>query len=280
VTELPDHDRFAGAALDAYRDTAHTSFRPVPSEVIVARARTRARRQVALVAAAVVLATGSVAAAVGLGLRPDGNKPTIDYPITSVTTAAPPSATGSPSASPSSAPVAAPPTQTSTTPAPGRTTVPPVDLRDVDWANATVRMPSRKDDDECPVGRVTFADGEYDGSDTTTLIRPGYQGEATYGDLNGDGRADAVVYVTCLEKEDSGDSSGQLLAVTGRSGSLVGMGYLGPVAQVPEGVRIAGNRVTLTVTEKFSQVTQERTYRWNGSRFSQTGGPTAFPKPS
>jgi hypothetical protein len=112
-------------------------------------------------------------------------------------------------------------------------------------------------------------------------IRSSYDdGRPTFGDLDGDGRAEAVVYVSCLAAGgDSGDSSGQLLVVNGRTGSLAAMGYVGPLAQVYGKVRISGQRLEVTVTQKYTDVRQERTYRWNGRRFVQVAGPTAFPSP-
>jgi hypothetical protein len=41
--------------------------------------------------------------------------------------------------------------------------------------------------------------------------------------------------------------------------------------------RIAGQRLIATVEQRYGSAEQERTYRWNGQRFVQVGGPTAFP---
>ena len=159
----------------------------------------------------------------------------------------------------------------------------PVDVRRVDWANATIRMPARGDDRDCPTGSTTLTDGRWDssGEQGPGSIRGSYDdGRPTFGDLDGDGRAEAVVYVSCLAAGgDSGDSSGQLLVVNGRTGSLAAMGYVGPLAQVYGKVRISGQRLEVTVTQKYTDVRQERTYRWNGRRFVQVAGPTAFPSP-
>jgi hypothetical protein len=159
----------------------------------------------------------------------------------------------------------------------------PVNLRRVDWAGATIRMPELRDDKDCPAGAITLKAGEWAeaGGHGPGTIRGSYaDGPPTYGDLDGDGRAEAVVYVSCFAAGgDSGDSSGQLLVVNGRGGALTGMGYVGPLAQVYGTLRVAGGRLRVTVTQKYSDVRQVRTYRWDGRRFAQVGGPTAFPSP-
>jgi hypothetical protein len=159
----------------------------------------------------------------------------------------------------------------------------PVDVRRVDWASATIRMPELRDDEDCPVGSVTLAKGRWaeSGSQGPGSISGSYtDGPPTYGDLDGDGRAEAVVYVSCWAAGgDSGDSSGQLLVVSGRSGALAGMGYVGPLAQVYGALRISAGRLAVTVTQKYTDVRQKRTYQWDGRRFAQVAGPTAFPSP-
>ncbi|MFI7540983.1 hypothetical protein [Actinoplanes sp. NPDC049599] len=130
-----------------------------------------------------------------------------------------------------------------------------------------------------PGRRVTLTDGRWAGNSGPGEIRGSYRdGPATYGDLDGDGRAEAVVHVSCWAAGgDSGDSSGQLLVVNGRSGSLRGMGYVGPLAQVYGSLRISEGRLRVTVTRKYSDVRQVRTYEWDGRRFTQVDGPTEVP---
>ena len=177
-------------------------------------------------------------------------------------------------------PASAAQTEISGTPRPAGGSA-PVDLRRVDWAGATIRMPDRRDDKDCPLGSITLNAGKWkeSGKQGPGEIRGSYQdGAPTYGDLDGDGRAEAVVYVSCWAAGgDSGDSSGQLLVVNGSSGSLVGMGYVGPLAQVYGALRVGEGRLRVTVTQKYSEVRQVRSYRWDGRRFVQVGGPTAFP---
>ncbi len=163
------------------------------------------------------------------------------------------------------------------------TSAAPVDVRRVDWASATLRMPALRDDDDCPVGSVSLTGGRWaesgeQGPGSITSSHTG--GPPTYGDLDGDGRAEAVVHVACWAAGgDSGDSSGQLLVVNGRTGALVGMGYVGPLAQDYGRLRISDGRLTVTITQRYSDVRQQRTYEWNGRRFVQVAGPAKFPSP-
>ncbi len=257
------------SALRSYRDTGHQSFVPPPPDVIVTRARRRARTRVALAAAAVLAVSGGAAAiAAGLDRGPDRNPPvTVPSPAPpSVTTTAPPTS-AAPSNSPPSSPSSPSPAGTTqrTSRAPS-----PVSVRGVDWENATIRItPSRED--ECLTGRVRFVDGigGTSGDQPHIAISAAYSGgAATFGDLTGDGRAEAVVWASCLAGLGDEDSSGQLLVVTGRSGELVGS-WVGPVGVVVEDVAIAGGRLTISVMEKYAdpEVPEERTYRWNGTRY-------------
>ncbi|GAA2478490.1 hypothetical protein [Winogradskya humida] len=279
--------------FDSYRESAHESFKPLPPEVIVARARAATRRRVVVVAAAAAVVIAVAGVGVGLRLRSDGlgpapNPPVMPSPsvtlapVTPSPSASPnpgsPSATGTPSGSSSgsgqpggSGPPDVP-RSSSTSPAPA-----PLSMRKVDVENTTIRFPARHDDDDCPSGELEVVDGAA-GSDT--FVHPSYGGGSpAYGDVDGDGRVEAVVWGSCTSGPGD-DASGQLLVLNGRTGKVAGMGWVGPVGQVINDVTISGGRVVVTVTQKYYDVKQERTYRWNGSRFVQSAGPTAFPSPS
>jgi hypothetical protein len=270
----PDPD----PALIAYRGSAHQSFTPPSPEAIVAKARRRTRNRVVLAAAAVmVVVLGGAAAASTLTRGTDENPPVTGQSPTPTST--PSSTTGPPSTSPpSSAPPSTPPSS-----APDRTSSgpSPINVRTVDWENTTIRFPTARDDDDCLTGQVKIVDGVggSEGDQPHIRVRAAYDdGRATFGDLNGDGRADAVVYASCPGGLGDEDASGQVLVVTGRTGQLVAH-WVGPVAMVIEDTTIAGGRLTITFTTKYidPEVTQERTYRWNGTRFVQVAGPTAIP---
>ncbi|MER7586072.1 hypothetical protein ABTW72_00860 [Micromonospora sp. NPDC127501] len=147
-------------------------------------------------------------------------------------------------------------------------------MRGVDWANATITM-TASTGDECLTGRIRFVDGRGGKSGDAPHIRiaPSYHDDraATFGDLNGDGRDEAVVYGSCLAGPGDEDGSGQVLVVTGRSGQLVGS-WVGPVAEVVNDVKVAGGRLVISSTKKYAdpEVPVERTYRWTGIRYVQS----------
>ena len=144
-----------------------------------------------------------------------------------------------------------------------------------------MRLPADRDDKDCPVGRTDLTDGEWpeSGDQGPGAISTSYDGSGpVFGDLNGDGRAEAVRFVRCFAAGgDSGDSSGQLIVITARGSQRVGLGYAGPLAAVYDDVRVTGGKLVVTVTDKYWQEQQKRTYRWTGSAFVQIGGPTAWP---
>ncbi len=262
------------SALSAYRGSAHQTFTAPDPAAIVATARRRTRNRAVLAAAAVLAVSlgGVVTASRRLGM--DENPPVVTPS---------PAPTSAPSRTPSP-PSAGPPSSTppSSLP-PGRSSggPSPVDVRAVDWANTTIRFPEARADDDCLTGKVAIVDGVGgpEGDQPHIRVRSAYDdGGATFGDLNGDGRADAVVYASCAGGLGDEDASGQVLVVTGRTGQLVAH-WVGPVAMVIKDTTIAGGRLTITFTVKYSdpEVTQERAYRWNGTRFAQVSGPTSLP---
>ncbi|MGA4727551.1 hypothetical protein ACWEOS_25990 [Micromonospora taraxaci] len=274
----PGRDDVAGPMLRSYAASGHLSFAAPSADVIVRRARRRTTTKVVLSFAAVVAVTaGSMAAVTGFGPDPDRDPPVIG-----------PTGTPSVSVSPTPSP---PPTPSMTSPStpPGspdrsRTASPnstpsgtdsgpkPVSVRGVDWANATITMTASSGDD-CLTGRIRFVDGRggKPGDAPHIQVSPSYGGGGapTYGDLNGDGRDEAVVYGACLAGSGDEDASGQVLVVTGRTGQLVGS-WVGPVAEVVDDVKITGARLVITSTKKYADASVDRTYRWTGTRYAQS----------
>jgi hypothetical protein len=273
-------DNTPDATLASYRDSAHELFTAPPPQVIVTRAGRRRRNHVVLAAAAaVVLVLGGVVVATRTVDRAGPDQP-VDPPTVATTTAdpAPEPTTPSPSAPPAgTTPPSRPPQSTTSQPS----SAPPLDLREVGWNDYTVRLPSARDDEDCPVGRTKLTDGKWpeSGDQGPGTIRTSYQGtDPVFGDLDGDGRAETVRYVACFAAGgDSGDSSGQLIVITARGDQRVGLGYVGPLAAVYDDVRVTGGRLVVSVTAKYSDEQQKRTYRWDGSAFVQIAGPTAWP---
>jgi len=274
MPELPDSAPFdAGRAADrialelvALRDAAERAFVPPPVARFrtVARRRTRRRAGTLAVAALALAGLGGGALAVA-GRGPDRTP----RPAPTGIASSPPAPSASAATTPSvTAPAS---TAASTRSAP--------DIRAVDWGHVTVVLPSNPEDPDCPAGRIT-TDGEW----TVVGGKKFYSGGAAlaFGDLTGDGSAEAVLSVSCTANSDldSGDGSGQLLVVTWRDGTWTGLGYVGPLGQNYPAARVAGQRLTATIEQRYGSARQDRAYRWNGQRFVQVGGPTAFPTPS
>jgi hypothetical protein len=276
--------------LASYRDSAHELFKAPPPQVIVARADRRGRNRVVIAAAAaVVLVLGGAV----LATRPE-DRPGPDHPVdpptlaTTATGAAPDPATPSPSTPRSTSPTtspsspSSPPSASSQSPPSSRSAgPPPLDLREVGWNDFVVRLPADRDDQDCPVGRTELTGGEWpeSGDRGPGTIRASYgDDDPVFGDLDGDGRSEAVRYVTCFAPGgDSGDSSGQLIVITARGSQRVGLGYAGPLAVAYDDVRVTAGQLVITVTDKYWHEQQQRTYRWNGSAFVQIGGPASWP---
>ncbi|MET0491754.1 MAG: hypothetical protein ABW000_01355 [Actinoplanes sp.] len=269
------------SALRSYRDTAHESFIPPPPGVIVGRARARVRNRVVLAAAAaVILVAGGVVIAARPGTGPKPDHPVEPPPPPTVISVVPtpsPPAPSTPPSSPSSDPVAAdPPTSTSTPPSSSPATTPPLDLHDVKWDDYVLRFPSARDGNECPTGRHEITNGRWPESGDQG---PGVISDSpVYGDLTGDGRDEAIMRISCFFAGGyTGDAAGQLIVVTARGQQRVGLGYAGPLAQTYKEIRVSGGKLVVTIQQRSSDVTQTRTYAWNGSKIVQVAGPTAFP---
>jgi hypothetical protein len=264
MSDLPDTGRPAddriAADLMSLRAATEAAFAPPPIETLRRAAQRRTRTRAGIAAIAVTALAGAGGGVLAMADRgPDG------MPRPSPTAAG--SSTPAPSASVETSPARTAPASTGTS-APS---VP--DIRAVDWTHATIVLPANPDDPDCPTGRITT-----NGDRTTIGAKRFYIDSAAlaHGDLTGNGSAEAVVPVSCVPNSEdvSGDGSGQLLVITWRNGTWTGLGYIGPVGQNFPAVRVSGQRVTVTVEQRYGGATQERTYRWNGQRFVQVGGPT------
>lgn len=253
-------------ALAGLRETIHRGVSGPDAAALRARAQhqLRVRR----------ITTAGVTTAVVLALALGGNalvQPTTSPPIP-------------PAASPTETPLVAP--------SPRPSPVPPEPLDDpiveVDWRNATITIPPREG---CPSGVITFGqDPEEHSADWAAFgpsdsyprividasLRP-------YGDLTGDGRAEAVLGATCVAgTEDLGDGRRELMVVArteagglqalgwvGRRGAVyhaywVADGYLYTEAREP-GSREPGSQVGEDVDAAPGAALR---YRWDGAGFS------------
>jgi hypothetical protein len=256
--------------LRSYGQTAPAAFTAPPvGRIRAAAVRRRQHRLVAATAAGIVVAGGIGAGAVLAGGAGGPEISGTPAPRTSV-----------PSATPSSASTPGTPPPSSGSGSSSRSTAPAsLDITKVAWGRATFTLPNVRSNG-CPAGvTVTNVPGQ---ESVVSGVRVAILLPLAYGDLDGDGRPEAVIYIHCESRTgvDSGDGSGQLLAITVRDNRLVGLGYAGPEAENYPAARISGQRLTATIEQRYGGAQQERTYRWNGQRFVQVGGPTAFPTPS
>jgi hypothetical protein len=150
----------------------------------------------------------------------------------------------------------------------------------VDWARATVTVPPRGPD--CPSGQLRFRGGATAGYPQMSLML-GAPRPPVYGDLTGDGRAEAVIEAVCAGEEQADHAHSQLLVV-GRqaSGALVALAWAGPVGWgIVYGFWLSGDRLVIEPEPTVGDYTTGQTleYRWAGGRFRQldTGQPGIGP---
>jgi hypothetical protein len=139
----------------------------------------------------------------------------------------------------------------------------------VDWAGATVTVPSRGPD--CPSGQLRFRGGVTAGYPQMGLM-VGAPRPPVFGDLTGDGRAEAVIEAVCAGDDQADHTHSQLLVV-GRqsSGALVALGWAGPKGWgIVYGFWLAGDRLVIEPEPTGTYHTgQTLEYRWDGGRFRQ-----------
>jgi hypothetical protein len=207
-----------------------------PPELVRARARRRPRSQafVGLVAAAAVIV---VALGVGLVVRTVAGRP-----VPGVSPSVSPSVSPAPSATLAPGPVVRP--SLSVPPWPATSSSDPITK--VDWANATITVPVHPDRDaHCPSGQLRLSGGISSGYPQLSFFDRSSAGVVpakAYGDLNGDGRLEAVLVAGCrMTFEDSGDGAGQLLVVTrSTSGQLTALPWVGPRGAIFAQAWVAG----------------------------------------
>ncbi|MET8039922.1 hypothetical protein ABZU25_03530 [Micromonospora sp. NPDC005215] len=269
---MSDLDPRLRQRLGAYRNDVISSVAgPGPDQ---ARQLLRRRRRMAAVAAAAVAVVLVVAPVVAnAALNNDDRNPPV--PAESVTPTPPP---------PSAPPTPPPPTGSpSSSIAP---TAPDGRISRAQLLAARVDLPN-------------WQPGEMEGGCATAKVRLRTDTDDTYvselaehafryGDLDGDGAVETIAVVSCRYGEASAK---QVVAFDrDRDGRIV---TLGRVFRTGEGLRDVlatevdrSGSVEVRVadiqpccgTPGYLQREQVRTYRWDGERFNQTDGPTAFGK--
>ncbi|SCG66293.1 hypothetical protein [Micromonospora humi] len=255
----PRETRLSGA-FEAYRTLTLDAVVPAGPDAVRRTVRRRQRRRVATVAVVVAVAVAApVAAWAALGRQ------STPAPVTSPAPTASPAPTGSPSAGPSASP---------STPA-GR-------IERAELLAATVDLPAWPAGAGCRTRGVRLV--ERTGGDVL-LSNAAY----AYGDVDGDGVPEPVAVVRCLR---GGSPYPEQVVAFDRAadGTPVALGrvfrsdprrpeWLVAFDARPDGaVRVdVTDRVEADDTEPNAAHRQTRIYRWRDGRFTQTGGPTAFP---
>ncbi|MEU1750023.1 hypothetical protein [Micromonospora arida] len=268
---MSDLDPRLRQRLGAYRnDVISHVAGPGPDEARQLLRRRRRMTAVAVAAAAVVLVVAPVVA--NAALRGDRN------PLAPAE-----------SVQPTTPPTSAPPTPTPTTPPSATTSTP----------NAPDGRISRAQLLATRVDLPNWPPGEMEGGCTTSKVRLKTDTTDTYvsmltddafehGDVDGDRAVETIAVVACRYGEASAK---QVVAFDrDRDGHIV---TLGRVVRTGDGfddiraveinrngsveVRVA-DIVPCCGTPSYLRREQVRTYRWDGQRFAQTDGPTAFGK--
>jgi hypothetical protein len=244
-------------AVHEFRTEASPYVHPAGTRAV--RATVRRRRQVRIVALAaviVVLVLAPVAAFAALGGGRHQPQPAAS-PSASVTDS--PTAPASPSSIPP----------------------PPADL-----SNAALTLGPWSDSPDnpqpCPTGKVTFA------ANTAQLPgkAPVYLLEHAPVDVDHDGTDEVAIVIRCANGQAG---TNQAIAVKAApDGTLTTMGEIARSSADANDIRTVApgdnGRVNLTVgdiipccgTPQSLELTQVRTFAWNGSAFTQVAGPTTF----
>jgi hypothetical protein len=264
-------ERDLNRALAGMRDAVRRQAGPAPA---AAALRRRAERQRRIRRAATTLAAAAAVTVVVAGgvtvVRGEASPPQPAHP-----TASPPVPTPTASAPPTSAPTPAPTRPVATDP-----------ITKVNWGKATIELPEHHG---CPSGRVRFtkdqflpeASGRSGNSDFRVLFEPA---RVVYGDLTGDGRAEAVLSATCLraDGEDSGDGQGQLLVIQrGGRGDLTAIGWVGQRGAIFSGWWVAQSLLYTDVkpwhTDWGYSLGAARAYRLAGDDFVEVDVTEIYP---
>ena len=229
---------------------------PVPASAAV---RAAAERQLRVRRTTVGVLAGVAVLAIAVG-GATVLRPTAGPPVPPVESPAPSEAPVTPSPRPTPGPMPAPPDDP---------------IADVDWSQATIDIPPQE---RCPGGEVGLTATPDGGS--VTGPEGGFPqllletSKAVYGDLTGDGRAEAVVEATCIPNEEASlDGEGQLLVVSREpDGRLAGIAWVGPRGAIYQGHWIADEYLYVDahpwhVDFEWARGVALR-YRWDGTGFS------------
>ncbi|MEV0454348.1 SigE family RNA polymerase sigma factor [Catellatospora methionotrophica] len=160
-------------------------------------------------------------------------------------------------------------------------------IRDVDWRTAAITVPAAP---HCPSGRLTFRT-ERGPTDAEVITSGGAYPQlqlsaelVAYGDLAGDGAAEAVLHAGCLSgAEDSGDGSPHLLVVAReQGGTLRALGWAGERGAIFTSVWVADHVLNAEMQPWHAGPQDYRMgmaygYRWTGKEFARQDVSAGYP---
>jgi len=266
---VADHDELLHGDFAAYRSALIAAVEPAGPAAV--RSTVRRRRRMA-VAATGALALALVAAPVVgyAALNRDGSSPPL------------------PAGSADPVPNTGAPTPTATPSATASPTTGRIDRADL--LTARLDLPAWGPDGSCPTEGVRLVDGEGDVGDVR--LENATRG-VRYIDVDGDGTAETIAVLECLTRDLVPPPQQVVAFDRDATGRIVTIGQVAhPNTDQPEWFRSLEVRpdgsvrieVWLNPPSDGSSPTsanrQSRTYRWDGQRFVQTGGPSSFPEPA
>lgn len=149
----------------------------------------------------------------------------------------------------------------------------PTDARDLDWKNATLELITS--DGNCPGGPLKFTDGYGQTDLGNGETAPHYQGDVKFGDVNRDGKTDAVLSVTCWAY---GQPAATLYAFGVQNGAPTRIGTVTTPVVKLDSYSVSGSTVTAKAQPHRYQESDPLTFklRWNGTEFTERTGKGAY----
>lgn len=274
------NDDLLSEAFAGFAQAAGPYIRPAGLAPVRATVR---RRRATRLAAGTVAAAIAIVAPLAYFTQGDNHHPPVplNTPTASPSDSLTPSLVPSPSASASGTGGATAPTTISSTPVTCATSNASTAFTPVSLCNATLTMPST---DACAVTKVSFRKGEATVGQYRLSVQRGL-----LADVDGDGTPDVVAIISC----GAGDPVGQEVVAFSRSagssaiktvGLVVGEGSSKGLHGVTDLTADSTGTVRALVDNVsgsdgvayMAAVKQWRTYKWNGTAFTQTAGHTSF----
>ncbi|MER7004516.1 hypothetical protein ABT297_15910 [Dactylosporangium sp. NPDC000555] len=269
------NDQFLASAFAEFRGEVEPHVKPAGTaaahDTVHRRHRVRMITATALAALAVAAPVAAYAAVTG---DPHGPPPAVTGDAPSDL----PSATSSDPAS----------LEPSVAPAVAGSAAPDGRISKADLSNATLNIPAwpKGFDEICPTGKVKFSGGKAGDRGLAAL-----QGDPVYVDVDHDGALETVILISCSPQGSDyqvvaldRDTTGKIVTLGKVVGSAGNTGKEGSDIMTIWAIKAGDNgQVRVDVGEfrpccEMAQASQHqwREYGWNGSRFTQTGGPAEF----